>query len=530
MYISQIEVIKQKLSAAKSLNTSNIIKDIIGEHEKSAQFAAMQKAQKYYDGDHDILEKDFRKSYVYKTEDENGFDDSNKDRTELIFNPNTSNHHNVHNYFRQLVEQESDYIAGNPPAVVVEGAGTSPDSKSPLKAFENDVTAVTSDELFARLIADTIVDTRVNGRAFIHPYVAENGQLSTVNLNPLEVIPIFDTAYQTEILEFLRYYNITVVRDNNPKQVIRVEWWTADDVTYFIQNDNHEYVKEVFGDGKPNPAPHYWEVGLLNPLTGESDLIPKSFGRVPLIEVVSDKTRSSLLGKIKGLQDAYNLLSSKLANDEIDLVALFWTIQGYGGESASKIRKKLELNKGISIDDPDGKISAQQVELNTSERIAFLDLLKRDIFRLGEGLVHDIERSGNVNTTELKMRYADLRNKANRMVRELKIGLKHLFQFIVDDLNNTNGTGYDYKLVKAEFHYNEVTNDTELVDNILKLRGFVPDTILMSLVPYVDDPNQAFKELQEQLNVESKRKADSYSVPRNTMPLDGKIIQGANQA
>ena len=529
MYISQIDIIKQKLSAANDLNISNIIKDIIAEHEKSPKFTEMQKAQKYFDGEHDILEKDFRKSYVYKTEDENGFDDANKDKTEMVYNPNNSNHHNVHNYFRQLVEQEADYVAGNPPAVVVEGAGTDPNSTSPLKAFENDITAVTSDELFARLIADTIIDTRVNGRSFIHPYVSESGQLATINLNPLEVIPIYDTAYQTEILEFLRYYKITVVRGSQPKQITRVEWWTADDVTYFLEDDNHDYAKESFADGKPNPAPHYWEVGLLNPETQKNDLTPKSFGRVPLVEVAADKTRSSLLNKIKGLQDAYNLLSSKLANDEIDLVALFWTIQGYGGESASKIRKKLEMNKGISIDDPDGKINAQQVELNTSERIAFLDLLKRDIFRLGEGLVHDIERSGNVNTTELKMRYADLRNKANRMVRELKIGLKYLFQFIVDDINNTNGKGYDYKLVKAEFHYNEVTNDTELVDNILKLRGFVPDTMLMSLVPYVDDPNEAWIELQKQLDTESKRKADAYEVPRNRN-VDGKILQGASQA
>ena len=531
MYISQLDLIKAKLRAVQSYSISAVIKDLISTHEKDPAVIIMKTAVDYYADNHDILKKDFTRSVIYHSEEENGnqIDSDTRDETEVVINPNNSNHHNVHNYFRQLVDQEADYIAGDPPAVVVEGAGSDPDKKSLLKTFEDEITKITSDELFAKLIADTIVEARTKGCAYWHPYIDSKGALRYIVLPAEEVIAVYDTAYQTEIREFLRYYKIAVMRNNNVRHVNRVEWWTADDVTYFIEDDSGEYSIEQFPDGQSNPAPHWQETMILD-ASGDATVTARSWGRVPLIEIVGDKTRSSLLRRIKGLQDAYNLLSSKLTNDEIDLVALFWVIQGYGGESASKIRKKLEMNKGVSLDDPDGKIDAKQVDLNTSERIQFLDSIKKDIFSLGEGLIPDMERSGNINTVELKMRYAKLNMKAKRMVREIKVGLKSLFEFIVEDMNNNNGTGYDSALIKAEFHFDQITSDTDTIDNILKLRGLVPDTILMSLIPYVDDPNQAWIELQAQKKAEAEVKANAYNVPRatSTAAVDGKVTQAAN--
>lgn len=521
MYISELEMVKAKLAAAnKQYTDSDVIKDLIQTHENSKLYKKMLEGEKYFDGEHDILKKDFRTSLVYESDDEYAYENNGelKDKTQTVINENNSNHHNVHNYFAELVEQEADYIAGDPPAVIVEGAGSTETPKeSPLKKFEYEITKYTSDELFGKLVADTIVEVRVKGRTFWHIYYDLKGKLRVIQLPAEQIIAIYDTAYEAELREVVRYYKIKSIRFGSERELKRVEWWKADGVAFYTESETGDFVLDRLPDNAPNPAPHWYEATVLE--DGAEGLAGKVFGRVPFVEINSGKKRAGLLDRIKGLQDAYNLLSSKLTNDEIDLVSLFWVIQGYGGESAAKIRKKLELNKGVSLDDPDGKIDARQVELNTSERIAYLQTLKKDIYSLGQGLEPDIERSGNVNTTELKMRYARLDKKAKRMARELKVALKSLFEFVVDDLNETLNETFDHTRIKVEFHFDQVVNETDLINNLATLKGMaiVPDTILLQKVPYVDDPNQAFIDLRQQQEAERKSKAESYgtNITRN---------------
>jgi hypothetical protein len=80
------------------------------------------------------------------------------------------------------------------------------------------------------------------------------------------------------------------------------------------------------------------------------------------------------------------------------------------------------------------------------------------------------------------MRYAKLRGKALRMSRELSVALSDFFWFLTEDINTKNGTDYDYTLVKASFRFNEIVSETELIDNLLKLRGMVADEDIMPLI------------------------------------------------
>jgi hypothetical protein len=136
----------------------------------------------YYDGRHDILDKDFRRVTVYKERDEyaDGYENAPFDEMEVVVNNNNANHRNVHNYYAELVDQETDYVVGITPSVTVEGAGTMPDegAANPLKNFENEITAFTSDERFLQKLADTIVEARGKaGVAYWHLYYTPEGNL-----------------------------------------------------------------------------------------------------------------------------------------------------------------------------------------------------------------------------------------------------------------------------------------------------------------------------------------------------------------
>ena len=212
------------------------------------------------------------------------------------------------------------------------------------------------------------------------------------------------------------------------------------------------------------------------------------------------------LSRIKGLLDAYNLISSASTNNQIDLVELYWMIQGIRrrdckSDTAEAADKQGSVNKRSVRQDK----RAEQVTLNVTERLAWLDMLRRDIYHIGRGIDMNDEKLGSAPSgVSLKFRYTLLDLKADPLVSKLKVMLKELSWFITQDINLKNGTDYDYTLIKYDVHKSMIVNDAETVDIIQKSQGLVPDKMLLAKHPFVDDVAQAYEELQKQREENAK--------------------------
>ncbi len=145
------------------------------------------------------------------------------------------------------------------------------------------------------------------------------------------MIPVYDSRFQRELVELIRYYTITVVKGGTRYQRRKVEWWTKKDVTYYVERDTDIFILDP--DHPVNPAPHWWDVQFLN--NAEKGKEPHSWGRVPFIILQNNREMTTDLQPIKGLIDGYDMISSGGVNSLLDLVDLYWVIQGYGGETAS---------------------------------------------------------------------------------------------------------------------------------------------------------------------------------------------------
>lgn len=498
MYISQMDLIKQKLASEGQLNMSNVIKSIVKDSQHNAEKEYMKVAKRYYSGEHDILQHDFRASMVYE-------DETCRNGREVI-NENNSNHHNVHNFYQTQVDQKVSYIAGRPLTVSVEGAvaadqlkGT---SENDLKTYENHVTAVTSDEQFIATVTKWLTGTSNKGVEWLHCYYDDDGNFDYVIVPAEGIIPFFDTRYQKKLVELIRYYSITVVSGGKESIRRKVEWWRPNEVTFYTENEKGEYVF----DGS---SPHWSDITTLDGEVVERR--PNGWGRIPFIPLYNNIKRSSDLKRIKSLQDAYNLISSASTNNQIDLVELYWLIQGYGGETAKAIREKLQINKAVQITDPNGKIDAKQVSLSVAERIAWLDMLRTDIFALGMAIDTTADRFATAPSgVALKFLYGPLDEKAQPLINELKLALKEFFWFLTEDINAKHGAHFDSALVRVDVNKNIITNDSETIDNIMKSQGLVPDNILLNKHPYVDDVNQALADMAEQREQAMKQTKNTW--------------------
>ena len=67
MFITEMELLKARLAAGKSLNDSQILKEILQEDSRSEKKKKMEEGERYYCGKHDVLQKDFRRNPVSET-------------------------------------------------------------------------------------------------------------------------------------------------------------------------------------------------------------------------------------------------------------------------------------------------------------------------------------------------------------------------------------------------------------------------------------------------------------------------------
>ena len=488
MINTHMDVIARQLEEAGRKSKSDIIKRILEDDRNSKAKKRMLEGERYYDGEHDILKHDFRQSIVYEDTDAVA---SYSAATKPIVNENNSNHHNVHNFHQQHVDQKVSYILGRAPSVTVEGASKSKE----LKAFEDAITAITSDEAFADTLGRYVIGASNNGVEWLHPYYDKAGNLQYRVIPAKEFLPIYDTEYEEELREGIRYYPITVIEDGREKTRHKVEWWTAQDVTYWEENDRGEYVLDA--GRTPNPHAHWYDVETVDGVPVASTA--RSWERVPFIPLYNNSLKFGDLTRIKGLQDAYNMISSAVTNNQIDLVELYWMISGYGGETAKAIQRKLQINKAVSISDPSGKIQAEQVNLSVTDRIAWLKLLRNDMYHIGMAVDMNDDTLGNTPSgVALAFKYTPLDMKADMLIAKLRRSMKELFWYLTQDINMKNSTSYDSALIRFDINKSRISNDAETVELIMNSQGLVPDTILLAKHPLVDDVNQALEDLATQ--------------------------------
>lgn len=492
MLLTETDIINMKITAEAGLNNSTIIRDLINDDVSSQAKQVMEKGEKYYVGEHDIYEKDFQKTYISETSEVD-----NTETIEVFKNRNRSNHHNVNAFHTILVDQKAAYLVGREPTISVDGA----EKNTELKAYEDIVTKL-ADERFNEVLSDLVIGASNKGVDYIHFYYDTEANLKYCIVPANEVIPIYDTEYQTELVELVRYYNISVIKGKDKVLRKKVEWWTKNDVTYYIEDENGRYLLDR--NYAINPMPHWFEISSLNGV--ESHREPHSWGKVPFVVLENNSRRTSDLQKVKGLIDAYDLISSQGTNDLLDLVTLYWSIQGYGGDTAATIARKLQVNRAVNVTDDKGKIDAKQVDLPVTGRIEWLKMLRRDIFNFGMGVDTDNDKLGNASGVSLKFQYTQLDLKANAMVAKLKNAIKDFFWFITDDYNRSNGTSYDSSLISITINRTMITNDLETVQMIQLSDGVVSDKTLLSKHPFVDDVNAELKELEAQ----RKKELEAY--------------------
>lgn len=495
-YLTQTDLVNMKINIDSGLLVSKRLMDLINSHLKSDSRNQMEIGLKYYDGKHDIL--NFKPYYWVdgiKKED-----------------VTKANHKLPHLFHKILVDQKASYVVGNP-IVISLGEQGNKDSEKENVTVEEVLMDVLGDE-FDDDMNDWVLAASNQGSGWIHLYIDEDGDFQSLVCNSEELIPVFDTSYQKNLVAMIRYYKMDVVDEtSNGNNAVtnkryRIEWWTDKDVTYYMQNKDNDFVKD--SSVNPNPAGHFQSYNSLTPTVK----LEKGWGKVPFVELPNNSKRKTDLEGIKPLIDAYDKVKSGWINDLDDFQELILIVKGFnaltskaqqGLSELGVFLNNLKTNKVISVDE-DGGVDSLSVQIPVEAKDKFLQITREEIFYFGQGVDVTSDKFGNAPSgISLKFLYSLLDMKANTLIRKMTKSLTKFMWFAEQFVKMKKIKGADkFDSTKLVFTFNKavIFNEKEKVDMLVASEGIISDQTILENHPLVQDA----VEEQARIDAESEKK------------------------
>lgn len=457
------------LTADSPIGDTSVIKDYIEDDLKSERKREMKQGANYFKAKHDIL----KRKITYVRDDQE------------IEDPTKANHKLVHAYHRIMVLQKAGYIVGNPIVFSTDGDDA---AQAIFESRLNDILGDVFDDK-----ANMWVQGAANkGVEWLHPYIDPDGNFKYVIVPAEQIIPIYDTEYEEDLIGIIRYYSMTVVNGDKKIKRYRVEYWDKEKVTYFMQQEDDRYELDSMMD--PNPRYHWYSFNTSNP----SDLKANSWGRIPFIPLENNDDQISDLTFTKTLIDDYDLNSSDFSNNLSDIQELIWILKGYEGTSLDEFMQNLKTKKAITVsDEPGAGASTESADIPKEARDSHLSRLEDDIFLFGMSVNMKTDKFGNSPSgIALKFMYAMLDLNANILIRKMKGSLKEFMYFATTFINLVDRTQYDPSTVKFTFNKSMIMNTAEGIENAQNSKGIISDETILKNHPWVDDAGEEKKRME----------------------------------
>lgn len=430
-YLSETDRINDFLRQNAPLTLREAAEMEIMDFYTSKKRMNMLLGERYYMGDHDILKR--RRTAIGQG-------------GKVVELDNLPNNRIVNNVYKMLVDQKVNYLLGKP--VVLNCANEQKLSR--LKQGFN--------RNFLRLLRRTAEDSLNCGIGWLYGGCDKYGQPTFKRFRPWEVVPVWSDSEHTALDYAIRLYSVVKTEGKRQVREKRVELFTTEGVKrYKVQG------------------------GILKE---ESRLMPYAAGmkkgRIPLEPFRYNSKEIPLIKNVKTLQDGLNSLISDFQNCmEEDVRNTILVIKNYDGEDLGQFRKNLSAYGAVkvkTVDGSQGGVETLNIEVNGENYKAIIDMFKKAIIENGRGYdAKNDKLSGTPNQLNIMSMYNDIDIDANGMETEFSAALENLFS-LWEDCSD----------VEFVFNRSMIMNEGEVIDNIIKSRGFVDDKLLMAKHPYIN--------------------------------------------
>lgn len=396
---------------------------------------------------------------------------------------NLPNFKTVANHAKDIADTSTGYFMGNS----ITYTNTSEADIEPLlSAFdEADVDHVDN---------ENALNMAIYGRAYEFIYAKEDeAELSVRSLEPENTFIVYDDSIEQRPLFAVYYYDIT------------------DDVS-----QNTTYKAEILTE---NYHYHMTLRGFENADNESSEPEEHNMGAIPIVEY---RNNSLMIGDYEqqlGLIDAYNSLTANRVNDKEQAINSILVLYGASlADSAEEAREAMQIlsEEGLLELPPDAKAEFLNNVLDENAIEVLRKALKQDIYTFSHvPNLTDENFASNVSGVAMEYKLLGLEMITKTKEQHYSNSLRKRIRLFCNYLG-LKQIALDAKAIVPQYKRGLPKNLLELSQIINNLDGKVSLRQLISLLPFVEDPDAELKALEE----EQENKTDEAPAFVQNLPLD----------
>lgn len=412
--------------------TTDEIKLYLDEDAASEFKKQAEEGQRYYDGQHDILDY---KLFYWNTDDE------------LVEDKARSNVKIPHPFFTELVDQAVQYIMSDKEGFVM---SDDPKLQAELDVYFN------KNKRFKVELSNVITGVQAKGCDYMHASLGKKEErLVFEHADCLGVVEVEGRFADDGKDQFIWKYVDRVDKDGKTQFKVLV---IDDENTYYhTQTDNGEIVFDETVE--LNPRPHATYVNKK-----DKKLYSKPFGFLPLFRMDNNKKKASHLRTVKLLIDDYDIMASSLTNNLVDFDNPIHFARGFDGDSKedlNKLQKNLKTRRVISAPE-ESSLEVHTVDVPYQARETKMNIDKEGIYHFGMGLnTAGLKDTAATTNIAIKAAYSGLELRCSKVIDQLELFLMDLVEVVLDEINEKNGTGYMPEQVYIDIQPEIMANEQE---------------------------------------------------------------------
>ena len=400
----------------------------------------LQKLKRYYIGEHSILKHERR-------------------------NPNAPNFKTVANHAKDIADTATGYFLGSP--ITYNNTGES-DLEPLLVAFDNaEVDQVDT---------QNALNMAIYGRAYEYIYVKEGlNELDSASLDVENTFIVYDDSIERRPLFAVYYYEVK--DDSKDTKTYQAEVFTQNLHYHIVLSDSSgSYVKKI-------------------------DVEPHHLGQIPIIEYKNNNFAIGDYEQQISLIDAYNSLMGNRVNDKEQAIESILVLYGAQlGDTPEETYKAMSiLNEEGLLELPmDSKADFLKNLLDEGATEILRKALKEDIYTFSHvPNLTDENFAGNSSGVAMEYKLLGLEMITKIKEANYKRGLRHRISIFAKYLGMQQIALEAHSIV-PQFSRGLPKNLLELSQVINNLEGKVSLRQLISLLPFVEDPDAELEDLEEE--------------------------------
>ena len=473
---------------AKTIMTdTQFLEKEIKKFKNSPKRIAMITGEKYYLGEHDILQ---RKRTVIG---ENGL---------LQEVENLPNNKIIDNQYAKLVDQKVNYLLGQPLTFDTDN-----------KKYEEELKKIFN-KRFHRTLKNIGQDALNGGIAWLHPYYNEHGELAFKKFEPYEILPFWADAEHTILDMAVRIYEVEGYEGDKEVIIEKVEVYSTKGIDRYELKDG-VLIPDV------NPSSNYMVV-----IDEEGKETHWNWSKVPLIPFKYNNKEIPLINRVKSLQDGINAILSDFQNNmQEDARNTILVIKNYDGTNLGEFRRNLAQYGAVkvrTVDGADGGIDTLTIEVNAENYKSILHVLKNALIENARGFdAKDDRLNSNPNQMNIQSMYSDIDLDANGMETEFQAAFEELLWFVNVHLANTGKGDFEDEEVTIIFNRDIMMNESEIVENCQKSMGILSHETIIGQHPWISDVSNELERIKEEKKSAMGQYLDSFNPVKQPYNEDG---------